>query len=190
MRLSLLCSFRYSLPNFSDKSSKRPRETYKWFLPFQTRWLDNDQYGHMNNAVYHGIFDSVINIYLIRKCGLDINTDNSSTVGFMVTNRCEFFGPVKYPDIFLIGMTVPKIGRTSLSYQLGLFPMKELRQPLIANMTHGYYSEELKEELKNVFEDKASCVGESVHVFVDPTQGNKPKPIPIEWTDMIAKIKS
>jgi len=45
------------------------RDTYGWFLPVQTRWKDNDQYLHMNNAVYHAIFDSVINIYLIR-CGL------------------------------------------------------------------------------------------------------------------------
>jgi len=42
------------------------RDTYPWFLPVQTRWKDNDQYLHMNNAVYHAIFDSVINIYLIR----------------------------------------------------------------------------------------------------------------------------
>ena len=29
-------------------------------------WKDNDQYLHVNNAVYHAIFDSAINIYLIR----------------------------------------------------------------------------------------------------------------------------
>ena len=71
----------------------RCRTEYKWFLPFQTRFLDNDRYGHMNNAVYHGIFDSVINIFLIRHCGLDIQMGKSSSrVGFMVTNKCQFFG--------------------------------------------------------------------------------------------------
>ena len=44
----------------------RLKSVYPWFLPVQTRWLDNDQYGHVNNAVYHAMFDSVINIYLIR----------------------------------------------------------------------------------------------------------------------------
>ena len=44
----------------------RLKSVYPWFLPVQTRWLDNDQYGHVNNAVYHALFDSVINIYLIR----------------------------------------------------------------------------------------------------------------------------
>ena len=88
MRLTIAGQFRASFALFSDKNSKRALTDYKWFLPFQSRWLDNDRYGHMNNAVYHGIFDSVINIYLIRKCGLDTNTDNSSTVGFMVN---EYF---------------------------------------------------------------------------------------------------
>ena len=42
------------------------KSVYPWFLPVQTRWMDNDQYGHVNNAVYHSIFDSVINGYLMR----------------------------------------------------------------------------------------------------------------------------
>ena len=189
MKLSLARTFRVSWPKLNDQVTKRSKDTYKWFLPFQTRWLDNDRYGHMNNAVYHGIFDSVINVYLIRHCGLDINTTNSSTVGFMVTNKCEFFGPAKYPDIYLIGMRVPKIGKTSLHYQLGMFPLKDSNTNLTANMTHGYFQNDLK-ELNEVFEENASCVGDSVHVFVDPSNNNKPKPIPTEWSEQIKKIHS
>ena len=58
------------------------RSVYPWFLPVQTRWLDNDQYGHINNAVYHAIFDSVINIYLIRNLGLDISSTAISPRGY------------------------------------------------------------------------------------------------------------
>ena len=51
----------------SDRTVDWTRKSvYPWFLPVQTRWLDNDQYGHINNAVYHAIFDSVINGYLMR----------------------------------------------------------------------------------------------------------------------------
>ena len=84
MRLTIAKRIHASFALFSDNTSKRVINNYKWFLPIQSRWLDNDRYGHMNNAVYHGIFDSVINVYLIRHCGLDINSNNSSTVGFMV----------------------------------------------------------------------------------------------------------
>ena len=41
------------------------REAYRHFTAFATRWRDNDQYGHMNNAVYYELFDSAVNKFLI-----------------------------------------------------------------------------------------------------------------------------
>ena len=45
-----------------SKSESRPqpqsRAQFKMFVPFATRWRDNDQYGHMNNAIYYELFDS------------------------------------------------------------------------------------------------------------------------------------
>ncbi|KAI4581076.1 hypothetical protein MJG53_010618 [Ovis ammon polii x Ovis aries] len=43
----------------------RHQEAYGYFLPIQTRWQDNDQYGHVNNVVYYSYFDTIINQYLI-----------------------------------------------------------------------------------------------------------------------------
>ena len=85
-------------------SSNRSLTEFKWFLPFQTRWLDNDCFGHMNNAVYHGIFDSVINVFLIRHCGLDIRIGSSSRVGFMVgffQNITQKLGVLSFKYLFL-----------------------------------------------------------------------------------------
>ena len=65
-------------------SIQQSKDYYRWFIPVQTRWKDNDCYGHMNNAVYHSIYDSIINIFLIRHCGLSIDRTTSSVVGFMV----------------------------------------------------------------------------------------------------------
>ena len=140
--------------------------------------------------MYHGIFDSVINIFLIRHCGLDIEMGKSSSqVGFMVTNKCQFFAPAKgYPDINLIGLKIPKIGKTSLTYQLGMFPMIDSNIDLTANLTHGYFTEELG-KIGDNFENQAACVGDSVHVFVNPEQNNKPTPIPIEWMKSLEKLQ-
>ena len=52
----------------------------------------------MNNTVYHAIFDSMINIFLIRHCGLSINKSNSSVVGFMVKNLVLFNSFVLLPN--------------------------------------------------------------------------------------------
>ncbi len=29
-----------------------PRDSYRAFRTITTRWMDNDQYGHVNNVVY------------------------------------------------------------------------------------------------------------------------------------------
>ncbi len=42
------------------------RADYPHFLSIDTRWSDNDLYGHVNNVVYYSYFDTVVNEYLIR----------------------------------------------------------------------------------------------------------------------------
>ena len=34
-------------------------------VPFGTRWNDNDQYGHLNNAVYYEAMDTAMNAWMI-----------------------------------------------------------------------------------------------------------------------------
>ena len=41
------------------------RANYPHLTTIATRWMDNDLYGHVNNAVYYSFFDTVINNYLI-----------------------------------------------------------------------------------------------------------------------------
>jgi len=49
------------------------RGAYRHFQRIPTRWMDNDIYGHVNNAVYYSYFDTVINAWLIAHAGLDIH---------------------------------------------------------------------------------------------------------------------
>ena len=55
-----------------DKVAPR-RADYAWFRPVTSRWMDNDVFGHVNNAHYYSYFDTVINRYLIERGGLDIH---------------------------------------------------------------------------------------------------------------------
>ena len=50
--------------------------------PITTRWMDNDAYSHVNNAVYYSYFDTVVNTYLIRQGALDI--EKSPVIGLVV----------------------------------------------------------------------------------------------------------
>ena len=61
-------------------------------------------------------------------------------------------------------MKVPKIGKTSIQYKLGMFPMKNPDNILSANMTHGYFPNDLDfKELADHFETDAHLG----HVFND-----------------------
>ena len=40
------------------------KQDMRYLLPLETRWSDNDQYGHLNNAVYYQLFDTAVNRFL------------------------------------------------------------------------------------------------------------------------------
>ena len=56
------------------RANPKERSDYRHFDQMETRWNDNDIYGHMNNVVYYEIFDSVINRYLVKKGKLNITS--------------------------------------------------------------------------------------------------------------------
>ena len=95
------------------------RAGFRHFLAVPTRWMDNDTYGHVNNAVYYSYFDTVINAYLIQRGGLDIH--DGSVIGLAIETFCQFHAPLSFPETIDAGLRVAKLGRTSVRYEIGLF---------------------------------------------------------------------
>lgn len=104
-------------------SSSRPqphaRETYRAFRKIQTRWADNDVYGHVNNVVYYSWFDTAVNTLLIERGALDIH--HGTTVGFVVETQCNYFAPLAFPQTVEAGIRVAHVGGSSVRYEIGLF---------------------------------------------------------------------
>jgi len=125
-----------------------PRTEYSRFLPLATRWMDNDVYGHVNNVLYYGFFDTAINHYLIGEGGLDIN--DGAVVGFAVESQCQYLQPLAFPDALEVGLRVGKLGNSSVRYELAIFKQGE---PF------------------------AAAIGYFVHVFVD-RQTQRPVSMP------------
>jgi acyl-CoA thioester hydrolase len=124
------------------------RADYVHFLEIPTRWLDNDNYGHVNNVVYYAYFDTVVNAYLIREGGLDIHRGN--VIGVVVETMCRFHRSFTFPEIIDAGMRVGALGTSSVRYEIGLFHKTR---------------------------DDAAGVGHFVHVFVD-RHTRRPRAIP------------
>lgn len=102
-------------------------------------------YDHMNNSIYYFLFDSVVNTYLSTHCSLHPPT--SSIIGLVVHSHCDYFAPVGFPDLLDLALRVNKLGKSSVTYEIGVFLQG-------------------KEEV--------CAVGEFVHVFVD-SQSRKPR---------------
>ncbi len=98
---------------------KRPRAVYRHILALQTRWSDNDVYGHVNNVAYYGYFDTVVNEYLICAGALDI--ESGAVIGLVVETGCRYFAPLSFPDRLDGALRVARIGNSSVRYELGIF---------------------------------------------------------------------
>ena len=97
----------------------KEREAYRHFTVFATRWRDNDQYGHMNNAVYYELFDSAVNKFLIDSGILALAGDKTQFL--VASSGCNYFTDVAYPSDVDIGLAVRRIGKSSVTYDVGLF---------------------------------------------------------------------
>jgi acyl-CoA thioester hydrolase len=102
-----------------DRLSPEPRSAWKHFQAITTQWRDNDRYGHINNAVHYTWFDTTVNAWLIDQGLLDLA--QPEVVGLVVSTSCQYFSEAAYPDRVCCGLRAARVGRTSVTYELGLF---------------------------------------------------------------------
>jgi hypothetical protein len=95
----------------SDRPSPQNRSSYRAFRSIPTRWADNDMYGHVNNVVYYGWFDTAVNAHLIERGALDIH--QGTTMGFVVETQCNYFAPLAFPQTVEAGIRVAYAGSSS-----------------------------------------------------------------------------
>ncbi|KAI0633930.1 thioesterase [Trametes polyzona] len=113
---------------------ERTRSVYPFFLSYRTRWIDNDQYSHINNAVYYHLFDSVVNAYLIDHAHLD--PSQSSLIGLVVSSFCHFFSPLSFPAVLDLGLRVTRLGSSSVTYEVAVFGQGEQQPSAVGGYTH------------------------------------------------------
>jgi acyl-CoA thioester hydrolase len=96
----------------------------------------------MFDKLTEGRFDSVVNTFLIEECGL--HPPSSNQYGLVVHSHADFFGSIAFPAVANLALRVNKLGKSSVTYEIGLF-------------------QQGVEEVKSV--------GEIVHVFVERETG-------------------
>ena len=102
----------------------------------QTRWMDNDIYGHMNNVQHYSFFDTLVARFLLAHGVLDLAT--SPHVGLVVETGCRYHAPLAFPDEIMGGLSVSRLGTSSITYALGLFRAEEDQAAADGHFTHVY----------------------------------------------------
>lgn len=121
------------------KPARHTASDYSYTMDIQTRWNDNDQYGHINNAVYYLYFDTLVNTFLIKNGFLKLG--ESQTIGLVVDTGCQYFSPLSYPDTLTAALRVGHIGRSSVRYEIALFKKGETHAAAQGHFVHVYVDE-------------------------------------------------
>ena len=95
------------------------RKDYPVFYQLPTRWMDNDQYGHMNNVIHYSLIDTAVTNWQLEQSVFDLSGDK---VRFLVVESgCVYHDEAGYPDLIHAGVRVGHIGKSSWRYEVGLF---------------------------------------------------------------------
>jgi acyl-CoA thioester hydrolase len=120
----------------------KQRSDFDYFLTIQTRWMDNDAYGHVNNVIYYSWFDTVVNQFLIKNGELNIGA--SPSIGLVIETQCNYFASVSFPDVISAGVCVSKLGNSSVRYEVGIFRNDENQVSAQGHFVHVYVDRETR----------------------------------------------
>lgn len=141
-----------------NEGANETRSAYRLLVPIQTRWADNDSYGHVNNATYYSYFDTAVNIVLIGRGLLDLH--RSPAICMVAETLCRFHRALSFPDPIEAALRIGRVGRSSVRYEIALFRVGEL---------------------------EPAATGHFVHVYVDRTT-RRPIPVPEDVLRILADL--
>ena len=94
----------------------------------------------VNNAIYYQFMDDAVNMHLLAH-GIGVSWPR-----FVASSSCRYLRPFAFPSDISVGLRIARLGSSSASYEIGLFP-------LAADGEAG----------------ELAAVGTFVHVYVDQT---------------------
>jgi acyl-CoA thioester hydrolase len=132
------------------------RKDFTVLRPVQTRWADLDTYGHVNNAVHYAMMDTAVMGWLVDATGTDVR--QLSATGWVVESSCRYLAQLRFPTTVEVGLSLARLGTSSVVFQLALFGGDEL-----------------------------VALGRFVHVYVDRVE-HRPAPVPEEIRQVLTRL--
>ena len=118
--------------------------------------MDNDVFGHVNNAAYYSFFDTAITYCLIQYGILSLQ--GGSHLLMVAESSCRYHSETAFPDRLTAGLRLARLGNSSIRHEVAVF-----REDADAAAAEGYF----------------------VHVCVDAAT-RRPAPLPDRWRQILA----
>lgn len=109
-------------PGAGREPDPRPAD-YPHRRAFPTRWNDEDAFGHLNNTVYYSAMDTTITGWLLDGDDLGLLAGGFRPV--VVQSSCTYRRSAHYPEVLEVGLRSTRVGRSSMTYDLGLFRQRD-----------------------------------------------------------------
>ncbi|MFZ7087709.1 acyl-CoA thioesterase [Curtobacterium sp. RRHDQ10] len=133
-------------------------DAFPYRRSFDTRWNDNDVFGHLNNTIYYAAMDTAITSWFVAEYHLD--PTGSEWIAVIVASSCRFVESAVFPDVIEVGVRAERIGRSSIVWRFGLFRRSD--GALLAT-------------------------GEFVHVVVAREGARRPRPVPDDLRTLVER---
>ena len=134
------------------------RADYVRFVPISLRWLDNDAFGHVNNAHYYSFIDTAVTEAMTGAGVLASGEEHSIMV--VVESGCRYHREIAFPGRIDVGVRLARLGSSSVRFEAAVF-------------TEGA--------------ELASAEGFMVHVCV-ARDGRRPMPLPDAWRAALTSL--
>lgn len=115
-------------------------DDFAYRTPIQLRWGDFDLFDHVNNVAYYSYFEHITLTFYREHLGLDVV--QGPLLCLVVENGCRFLAPIdsgEYKDagrMITGGLRVVRLGRSSVTYNLGLFAPDSAEPAALAYWIH------------------------------------------------------
>lgn len=132
-------------------------DDFSFTYPVQSRWVDFDALGHVNNAVYLTYVEAARLSYQRHVLGMA----GLNQPWVVAEARCRYVLPIVMESAITVGLRAHRVGRSSLTFAFAIFALALEGNGELALMAEG----------------------EVVQVHVDATTG-RPRPIPDAWRSL------
>lgn len=130
------------MPQEADDPRTLRRADFPVIREVQTRWADQDVFGHVNNAIHYVLMDSAICGWLLENSTVDIRKTTSLCV--VAETGCRYLAEINFPQRLDIGIALEHSGRSSVRYSVAFFG-DDQSPAAVARFVHVYVDRETRQ---------------------------------------------